>query len=213
MRQRLSRRSMDSESRQSSEGHHTPPGDPGVVPTTTSSDIGKLIQRVVRRDRSAFAQLYEATAPKLLGTVMRIVRDRAWADDVIQDAYIKVWQKADQFDAAKASPIAWMASIARNSAIDELRKHPARRSMGDDEIEEIASVQPTAQAELEGEQAVNSLNSCIDELEKDRQDMVRLAYLNGWSRDELAAHFDQPVNTVKTWLHRALKQLKRCLAP
>ncbi|MCK7551345.1 MULTISPECIES: sigma-70 family RNA polymerase sigma factor [Marinobacter] len=204
---------MDSESRHPSDEHHTPPGNPGVVPTATSSDIGQLIQRVVRRDRSAFAQLYEATAPKLLGTVMRIVRDRAWADDVIQDAYIKVWQKAGQYDAAKASPIAWMASIARNSAIDELRKQPARRSMGDEEIDEIASVQPTAQAELEEQQAVNSLNSCIDELEKDRQDMVRLAYLNGWSRDELAAHFDQPVNTVKTWLHRALKQLKRCLAP
>lgn len=204
---------MDSESKQPSKQHHTHPADQGEALAATSSDISKLIQKVVRRDRAAFTRLYEVTAPKLLGTVLRIVRDRAWADDVIQDAYIKVWQKADQFDAAKASPIAWMASIARNSAIDELRKHPTRRSTGDEEVEQIASVQPTAQAEIEDQQAVNSLNNCINELEKDRQDMVRLAYLNGWSRDELSAHFDQPVNTVKTWLHRALKQLKRCLAP
>ncbi|MBS8239584.1 RNA polymerase subunit sigma-24 [Marinobacter lipolyticus] len=204
---------MESESPKPFEAQRTPSDHPEGALLLTSKDIGKLIAKVAQRDRAAFARLYEATAPKLLGTVLRILRDRAWADDVIQDVYIKIWQKATQFDAGRASAIAWMASIARNSAIDELRKHPARRTVSDDDIEQIASVQPTAQAQLEGQQAVASLNRCLDELEKDRQDMVRLAYLNGWSRDQLAAHFDQPVNTVKTWLYRALKQLKRCLAP
>ncbi|MEX2476759.1 sigma-70 family RNA polymerase sigma factor [Marinobacter sp.] len=186
---------MDSESHQSSE------------------EINELIREVAHHDRAAFARLYKATAPKLLGTVLRILRERSWAEDVIQDVYIKVWQKADQFDESKASPIAWMVAIARHSAIDELRKHPARRSADTDEIDQIASTQPEAHTALENSQAVTSLNRCIDTLEKDRQDMVRLAYLNGWSREQLAAQYDQPINTVKTWLHRALKQLKRCLAP
>ncbi|MGM0769059.1 MAG: sigma-70 family RNA polymerase sigma factor [Pseudomonadota bacterium] len=204
---------MESQSPQPTGDQGTQSQQPGETLPVTSQELSELIRKVVQRDRAAFARLYEATAPKLLGAVLRILRDRAWADEVIQEAYIKIWQKADQFDAGRASAITWMASIARNGAIDELRKHPARRTVGDDEIEQLASVQPTAQTQLENQQAVKSLNSCLDELEKDRQDMVRLAYLNGWSRDELAAHFDQQVNTIKTWLHRALKQLKRCLAP
>ncbi|MEO9963327.1 MAG: sigma factor-like helix-turn-helix DNA-binding protein, partial [Nisaea sp.] len=78
---------------------------------------------------------------------------------------------------------------------------------------QLASKEPNAQSQVESQQTVNRLNLCLEELEKDRRDMVRLAYLNGWSRADLATHFDQPVNTVKTWLHRALKQLKGCLTP
>ncbi|MBC7182467.1 MAG: sigma-70 family RNA polymerase sigma factor [Marinobacter sp.] len=180
-------------------------------PTDTTEHVAELIHRVAQKDRQAFALLYEATAPKLLGTVLRILRDRGWADDVIQDSYLKIWQKAEQFQDGKSSPITWLVSIARNSAIDELRKHPAGRTTSSDELDEIPGRQSTAQEQLEDQRAANQLNHCIDQLEKDRQDMVRLAYLNGWSREELASQFDQPVNTVKTWLHRALKQIKRCL--
>lgn len=177
----------------------------------TPERVAELIHRVAQKDRRAFALLYQATAPKLLGTVLRILRDRGWADDVIQDSYLKIWQKAEQFQDGKSSPITWLVSIARNSAIDELRKHPAGRTTNSDELDEMPRRQSTAQEQLEDQRAANQLNQCIDQLEKDRQDMVRLAYLNGWSREELASQFDQPVNTVKTWLHRALKQIKRCL--
>ena len=170
-----------------------------------------LMLRVKRGDKEAFALLYQATAPKLLGTVLRILRDRGWADDVIQDSYLKIWQKAEQFQDGKSSPITWLVSIARNGAIDELRKHPAGRTTNSDELDEMPGRQTSAQEQLEDQRAANQLNHCIDQLEKDRQDMVRLAYLNGWSREDLASQFEQPVNTVKTWLHRALKQLKRCL--
>ena len=170
-----------------------------------------MIFRVAKADRSAFAGLYQATAPKLLGVVMRILNNRAWADEVIQDAYLKIWQKAGQFDAQKSSPITWMVSIARNSAIDELRKHPVGRTTNDNELDQIAGQQPTAQDQAEDQQTVNQLNRCIDQLEKERQDMVRLAYLNGWSRDDLASQFGQPINTVKTWLRRALQDIKGCL--
>ncbi|WP_430417034.1 sigma-70 family RNA polymerase sigma factor [Marinobacter adhaerens] len=181
------------------------------APPDTPERIAELIHRVAQKDRQAFALLYDATAPKLLGTVLRILRDREWANDVIQDSYLKIWQKAGQFQDGKSSPITWLVSIARNSAIDELRKHPAGRTTNSDELDEMPGRQTSAQEQLEDQRAANQLNHCIDQLEKDRQDMVRLAYLNGWSREDLASQFEQPVNTVKTWLHRALKQLKRCL--
>jgi RNA polymerase sigma-70 factor (ECF subfamily) len=180
-------------------------------PSETTERIAELIHRVAQKDRQAFALLYQATAPKLLGTVLRILRDRGWADDVIQDSYLKIWQKAKQFQDGKSSPITWLVSIARNGAIDELRKHPAGRTMTSDELDDMPGRQSSAQEQLEDQRAANQLNYCIDQLEKDRQDMVRLAYLNGWSREDLASQFEQPVNTVKTWLHRALKQIKRCL--
>ena len=180
-------------------------------PSDGPERVARLIHRVAQKDRQAFALLYDATAPKLMGTVLRILRDREWANDVIQDSYLKIWQKAGQFQDGKSSPITWLVSIARNGAIDELRKHPAGRTTNSDELDEMPGRQTSAQEQLEDQRAANQLNHCIDQLEKDRQDMVRLAYLNGWSREDLASQFEQPVNTVKTWLHRALKQLKRCL--
>ncbi|MDF0748685.1 sigma-70 family RNA polymerase sigma factor [Marinobacter sp. 71-i] len=198
----------------SSSTTHRAGSGPDLPPLPASAtELGHLLQRVATGDRSAFAKVYEATVPKLLGTVLRILNNRGWAEEVVHDVYIKIWQKAGQFDAGKASPITWMVTIARNSAIDELRKQPARGRAPEEELEQVLSTEPNAQSRLEDQQTVNRLNLCLEELEKDRRDMVRMAYLNGWSRVDLATHFDQPVNTIKTWLHRALKQLKGCLSP
>ncbi|MCK0164836.1 sigma-70 family RNA polymerase sigma factor [Marinobacter sp. S6332] len=185
--------------------------DSSVPQAATANDISALIGSVAMQDRAAFAKLYTATAPKLLGVVLRILKERSWADDVIQEAYLKVWQRAGQFDSGKASPITWLVSIARNKAIDELRKHPAGRTSTDDAMDERVSRQPTAQDQMEDQQEVSKLNRCIDELAKERQDIVRLAYLGGWSREELANQYEQPVNTMKTWLRRALQDIKGCL--
>ena len=184
----------------------------GSAPQAPSAaDISALIGLVAQQDRAAFAQLYKATAPKLLGVVLRILKERSWADDVIQEVYLKVWLRAGLFNAGKASPITWLVSVARNKAIDELRKYPAGRTTTDDAMDERAARQPTSQDQMEDQQEVSKLNICIDQLEKERQDMVRLAYLSGWSREELASQYDQPVNTVKSWLRRALQDIKGCL--
>lgn len=185
--------------------------DSSAAQATTADDVSALIGRVAMQDRVAFANLYTATAPKLLGVVLRILKERSWADDVIQEAYLNVWQRAGQFDSGKASPITWLVSIARNKAIDELRKHPAGRTSTDDAMDERVARQPTAQDQMEDQQEVSKLNRCIDELAKERQDIVRLAYLGGWSREELASQYEQPVNTMKTWLRRALQDIKGCL--
>ena len=169
------------------------------------------LHAVAEKDRTAFAELYRATAPKLLGVILRILKDRARAEDVLQESFIKVWQRAALFDETRSSPITWLVSIARNAAIDALRKQPVEREGQESDIDEIPSRSPNVIDRIDDVQAQTRLNRCFEELDKDRADMVRLAYLNGWTRDALADYFEQPVNTVKTWLHRALKQLKRCL--
>ncbi|ALM53358.1 sigma-70 family RNA polymerase sigma factor [Halomonas huangheensis] len=192
----------------------SPPVRPASAPSASAAAerLTSLLQQVALKDRDAFSQLYQATSAKLYGTVLRILGNTSWADDVVQEAYVNIWQKASQFDAGKSSPITWMVSIARNGAIDELRRQPTARRDHDEALEEIASSAPTAGDQLSQEQNAQQLYECLDELEDNRRDMVRLAYLHGWSRADLASRFDQPVNTIKTWLHRALKQLKGCLA-
>ncbi|MGR4069326.1 sigma-70 family RNA polymerase sigma factor [Billgrantia sp. C5P2] len=181
--------------------------------STSSIDrLSELLQRVAKKDHAAFQQLYNATSAKLYATVLRILQQRGWAEDVVQEAYVTIWLKAEQFDPQRASPITWMATIARHGAIDELRRQPRSPREPEEALAQTISSDPTSQERLQGEQEALRLQRCLEELERERQDMVRLAYLDGWSRADLATHFDQPVNTVKTWLHRALKQLKGCLA-
>lgn len=188
-------------------------GDTSPTSPTSSDHLHDLLRRVTRRDRRAFAQLYAATSAKLYGTVLRILKERGRADDVVQEAYVTIWQKAAQFDTGRASPIAWMVAIARHAAIDELRRQPRAPHEPEEALAHTPADGPSAREHLEHEQDAKRLHACLEALEAERRDMVRLAYLDGWSRADLATHFEQPVNTVKTWLHRALKQLKGCLAP
>ncbi|WP_280569889.1 sigma-70 family RNA polymerase sigma factor [Chromohalobacter sp. 296-RDG] len=191
----------------------TPQDDSSSTSSASGDRLHDLLLRVTQSDRRAFAQLYEATSAKLYGTVLRILKEQGRTDDVVQEAYVTIWQKATQFEAERASPIAWMVAIARHAAIDELRRQPRAPHESEDTLSHMAADTPSAREHIEYEQDARRLHACLEELETDRQDMVRLAYLDGWSRADLATYFEQPVNTVKTWLHRALKQLKGCLAP
>ncbi|WPZ35532.1 sigma-70 family RNA polymerase sigma factor [Thalassobaculum sp. OXR-137] len=179
----------------------------------SGSDISELLARVAGGDRKAFALLYDATAPKLYGIVLRILRRRDEADEVAQDVYVKIWQRAGDFDPSRASPITWMATIARNRALDEVRRARPVTVSDDIALERAADPAPSALAAAEAGEDRARLDRCLDLLEGDRARLVRLAYLDGLSRQELADRFGQPVGTVKTWLHRSLKQLKDCLAP
>jgi len=166
---------------------------------------------VAAGDRDAFAAIYRATSAKLYGVALRILRRRDLADEVIQETYVRIWNNAASFDPARASPITWMVAIARNRALDEVRRTaplpldatPAALDVADDAM--LAS----EKVELASDLA--KLHQCLDGLEPDRRQLVRLAYLHGLSREELGARFGHPPGTIKTWLHRSLKQLKACL--
>jgi RNA polymerase sigma factor (sigma-70 family) len=170
-----------------------------------------LLEGAAKGDRSAFQALYRKTAPKLLAIVLRIVRDRAAAEDILQETFVRVWQNAGSYSSLAGEPLGWLASIARNRAIDVLRKkNPVlldRDEEGIDWFEKIMDPQDQ-EANIV---AMDALRHCLQKMEAPVRDCVLLAYYEGYSREELASRFDRPVNTIKTWLHRGLAALKACL--
>jgi RNA polymerase sigma-70 factor (ECF subfamily) len=177
---------------------------------TGGADLDALLEATGRGDRAAFRALYDATAAKLFGVVLRIVRDRGVAEDILQETYLKVWQKADIFDPAAGRPITWLATIARNRAIDRVRsKDIVRRAAGQDDDEGVFA----RLADPGGADPVlrESLRICLERLVPQARQCVLLAYCSGYSREELAERFGRPVNTIKTLLHRSLKTLLGCM--
>ena len=177
----------------------------------TRADLSDLLARVARQDKAAFAALYSATSAKLYGIVLRICRRPDVGQELLQEVYIRIWQRAGDFDPARSSPITWMATIARNRALDEVRlKRPL--SLEDEpsalEVADPARL-PSEWAELADD--ARRLEECLAALEPDKSDIIRLAYSAGLSREELATRYGRPVATIKTWIHRGLKQLKDCL--
>jgi RNA polymerase sigma-70 factor (ECF subfamily) len=178
---------------------------------TSSNDIAELIARTALRDRAAFRDLYQRTSAKLFGVSLRILRDRSEAEEALQEVYVKIWQRADRYVAGSYSPISWLVAVARNHALDTLR---ARKPISDD-IDvalEIADLGPDPeQAAVDGGERMR-IDACLGELESDKAEAVRGAYLDGFSYDELAARHNVPLNTMRTWLRRSLIKLRECLS-
>lgn len=176
------------------------------------SQLSQLLARIAGGDQSAFSEAYDATSPKLYGIVLRILRRRDVADEVLQEVYVKIWEHAADFDATRASPITWMAAIARNRALDEVRKKTPVSIEDAPEALEFATSDPSPLQALEQSQDAARLKACLAQLEPVKRDIVMLAYWNGSSREELSQKFGAPVATIKTWIHRSLAQLKACLS-
>jgi RNA polymerase sigma-70 factor (ECF subfamily) len=177
----------------------------------TPADLTALVAAVAQGDRAAFEQLYVATRAKLYGVVLRILRRHDLADEVIQETYLKIWGSAGSFDPAKASPITWMVTIARNRAIDLVRKRSEASLEEEPGAMDVAADIPNPLAAREQSEDLKRLMACIGVLDADRKQMVLLAYYNGLSREQLAAKFEKPVNTIKTWLRRSLIEIRECL--
>jgi len=177
----------------------------------SSQELVWLLAAVAKGDRAAFERLYAATRAKLYGVVLRILRRRDLADEVMQETYLKIWNSAGQFDPAMASPITWMVAIARNRAIDQVRKKTEVSIDEDPAVLEIAAESPDPLARREMTEELRRLLACMGRLDEERRRLVLFAYYDGWSREQLAAKFGKPVNTVKTWLRRALMEIRECL--
>ena len=171
-------------------------------------DLADLLERVSRGDKAAFRTLYQRTSAKLFASIRRILGSNAAAEDAVQDAYVRIWNRSADFDREIGTPIAWMTTIARHAAIDIVRRGAERVSAASGELD--AEI-PDPQAAADRLQTGSRLATCLDKLEPDRRGMVVLAYCYGWSREELARRFDKPVATVKTVLRRSLLVLKECL--
>jgi RNA polymerase sigma-70 factor (ECF subfamily) len=177
----------------------------------TPAELVWLLAAVAKGDQAAFERLYIATKAKLYGVTLRILRRSDLADEVIQETYLKIWHNAGTFDPRVASPITWMVAIARNRSLDLIRKKSEASIEDEPAAMEVAGDEPNPLARREMTEELRRLLGCLGHLEEDRRRMVLLAYYSGWSRDQLAAEFEAPANTIKTWLRRSLMEIRECL--
>lgn len=191
----------------------------------TDDDATVILGRIAAQDRAAFRALYAQSAPKLLGVLVRMLRNRAEAEDALQEVFTRIWLNARKFDPAKGRAMSWLVTIARNHAIDRLRARPEARGArlesgprrggdereGRDIIDTLPDSRPGAEAQLAAKGEMGRVVGCFGELPRDRAAAVRGAYLEGLSYTELAAQYAVPLNTMRTWLRRALITLRECL--
>jgi len=178
---------------------------------TAAGELTAYLHRVSRGDRAALENLYGRTSAKLFGICLRILSDRAEAEDVLQEVYLTVWNKAGQFDAERGvSPISWLASIARNRALDRLRARKPRFG-GLDEAAEIADLSPLADAALATTETSERLGACLEALDGRAASAIRAAFFGGQTYERLAEAAGMPLGSMKSLIRRGLMRLKDCL--
>jgi len=171
-----------------------------------------LLSQVARRDEQAFEALYRLTSSRLLGIGMRVLGDRAEAEDVLQEVYIAVWSKAVQFDAGRANAWTWLGTIARNRAIDRLRARPSSVQRAPIELaESLPDPSPSPASQADARSQRSRLDDCLGGLEPRGQTLIRTAFFEGATYDEIASRTGSPLGSVKSWIRRGLLQLRECL--
>ena len=186
-----------------------------------SRDLSQLLSRTALGDREAFARLYQLSSGHLFAVLLRIQRDRGVAEDLLQEVYVSAWKAASSFDAQQSQPLTWLTHIARNKAIDSLRRAKSQPRMDSlhreddddrpDPLERLADDAPGPAALLERASDARQLAQCMQGLSANQRQSVALAFFDGLSHAEVAERLCEPLGTVKSWVRRALMALKGCL--
>lgn len=167
----------------------------------------KLLSCVAQGDRKAFERLYGATSGHLYAICLSILRNKELAEDVLQDAFIKIWDNAKDYSQGKGRVLTWMTSIVRYRAIDMLRFQKVRQGngMSEQELVSESSLEPSQYANT------NQLAQCIEQLGIQQKQAIHLAFFNGLTHQEIADHLESPLGTSKSLIRRGVQALKRCL--
>jgi RNA polymerase sigma-70 factor (ECF subfamily) len=182
----------------------------------TPFDYEAALHACARGERSALQRLYVQESPRLLGVVQRIVSDRARAEDIVHDAFIKIWSGAAGFDATRGSARGWMFTVARHLALNSVRNSAREVSMDDD-----SDSDSHVQTPLEGWQEMGDafdwrvnpgrVYTCLEQLEPVRRNCIFHAYVDGYSHQQIAQKLGAPLGTVKAWIKRSLASLRECI--
>lgn len=179
-------------------------------------DYAGAIAGCAKRDAEALRRLYDHASPYLLGVALRIVRDRQTAEDVLHDAFLKIWTAAGSYDGSRGEARGWLFSIVRHEALNTVRGR-LRAIPVDEDVAEALDAQAALAAyasefdAAEQRVLVGRLGECLGELEVPKRDSILLAYLDGCSQGEIAKRLGAPLGTVKAWMRRGLRALKECM--
>ncbi|MEI4488972.1 sigma-70 family RNA polymerase sigma factor [Frigidibacter sp. MR17.14] len=175
--------------------------------------LAETFARMARGDRAALRVLYAEAAPKLFGICIRMLRDRTEAEDALQEIMTRLWTRASRFDPARGSAMTWAVVIARNHCLDRLRarRDPVARDEAAMAAVPDAGPSPETLALRRGE--ARRIVDCLGQLDPQRAQAIRSAYLDGESYEGISRALGVPLNTLRSWLHRGLKALRECMEP
>lgn len=193
------------------------PDDFPLTSAINDTTLVEWLDRVGSQDYAALKLLYDTCSPRLYGLAVRIVGNRDWAEDVLQEAFMTIWRSAQSYRAALSPPMAWMGMVLRSRALDFLRRRNAERSHMtqslDDEMADTRADDAPGPADMaSASEQARALHRCLAKLDSRQREVVSLAYLRDLSHSELAQQLKLPLGTVKTWIRRGLDQLRLCMA-
>lgn len=187
---------------------------PVIRPAADPAARARLVEALVatgQEDRAAFRTLYKLTSSKLFGVILRICNNRQAAEEVLSDVYLTIWRRAGAFEPGRASPISWLATIARNRAIDWRRATGRALYIPLDEVPELVDDQPSAIDTMLVDESERALHLCVDQLDERQRAAIRSAFFDGLTYAEIAERQAVPLGTMKSWVRRGLIRLKDCL--
>ncbi len=187
-----------------------------MKPESPDSQLIALLDRIALADESALKELYALTSSKLYGVAVRVVTNREWAEDVLQEAYLNIWKVAGSYKASLSPPMAWMGLLVRSRGLDFLRRRASDRADRVQELDDVisdtvAGDSPNPMDTTQASEQAWALHQCLSQLENKQREVVSLAYLRDLSHSELAEQLKLPLGTVKTWIRRGLEQLRGCM--
>ncbi len=183
---------------------------PLILAVYAGPDDSALIERLKRRDPQALAELYDRYGRMAYGLVLRVVRDKAIAEDLVQETFLRVWNRVQSIDSEKGAIGPWLLTIARNRAIDYLRSSAGRDRNASVELDEIdhAPLYREMEAGIVASDRVRRVKAAMEKLSPNYRIVVELAYFEGLSQSEMSAKMGQPLGTIKTWVRTALQSLR-----
>lgn len=188
-----------------------------VSPNNLDCQLIALLDRVALSDQAALKELYDLTSSKLYGVAVRVVTNREWAEDVLQEAFLNIWRIAGDYKASLSPPMAWMGLVVRSRGLDFLRRRTSDRADVMQELDDVisdtvAGNSPNPLDMTQASEQANALHLCLSKLDNRQREVVSLAYMRDLSHAELAEQLKLPLGTVKTWIRRGLEQLRGCMS-